>query len=175
MGEDDSQKQVQVNQVNIVDPMTGAYEVLNDVTVGKYDVRVTVGPSYATRRIEAADSMMQFIQAFPAAAPIAGDLIAKSMDWPGAEEIAERLKKALPPEMLDEEMSPEEMAQKQQQIEQAQQREEEAYQIEKATKVADIRAKMAKAAKDMADTEAQELENDAVESGLSEMLGQADG
>jgi hypothetical protein len=34
---------------------------------------------------------------------------------------------------------------------------------------------MAKAAKDMADTEAQELENDAVESGLSEMLGQADG
>ena len=175
MGEDDSQKQVQVNQVNIVDPMTGAYEVLNDVTVGKYDVRVTVGPSYATRRIEAADSMMQFIQAFPAAAPIAGDLIAKSMDWPGAEEIAERLKKALPPEMLDEEMSPEEMAQKQQQIEQAQQREEEAYQIEKATKVADIRAKLAKAAKDMADTEAQELENDAVESGLSEMLGQADG
>jgi hypothetical protein len=73
------------------------------------------------------------------------------------------------------ELSPEEAEMKQVEMQKAQQREEEAYQIEKATKVADIRAKLAKAAKDMADTEAQELENDAVESGLSDMLEQVDG
>jgi hypothetical protein len=43
--------------------------------------------------------MMLMIQQFPAAAPIIGDLIAKNLDWPGAEEMAERLQKMLPPEI----------------------------------------------------------------------------
>ena len=96
LGEDQSEKMVTINQVNIVNPWTGDYEVLNDMSVGKYDVRVSVGPSYATKRMEAAESMMSFVQAFPAAAPIIGDLIARNMDWPGAEDIAKRLKAALP-------------------------------------------------------------------------------
>lgn len=73
--------------------------ILNDVTIGKYDVVVTVGPSYSTQRTEARDSMSQFIQYDPAAAPLIGDLYAKSMDWPGADEMAERLEYRLPPEI----------------------------------------------------------------------------
>jgi hypothetical protein len=70
-----------------------------DLSVGKYDLVVDVGPSYTTRRAETADQMMQLIQAYPPVAPIIGDLIAKNLDWPGAQEIADRLKTLLPPQL----------------------------------------------------------------------------
>ncbi|MEN6537798.1 MAG: portal protein [Bryobacteraceae bacterium] len=66
---------------------------------GKYDVAVSVGPSYTTKRAEAAESMLEFIKVYPQAAQFIGDLLAKNMDWPGAQEIADRLRKLLPPEL----------------------------------------------------------------------------
>ena len=74
-------------------------EIFNDLSVGTYDVVVTVGPSFTTQRTEAKESMQEFIQYYPAAAPVIGDLYAKSMDWQGAEEVAERLRYLLPPEI----------------------------------------------------------------------------
>jgi hypothetical protein len=79
--------------------VNGKPMLLNDLSQGTYDVRVKIGPAYATRRAEAADSMLQFIQAVPQAASVAADLVARNMDWPGAEEIAERLKRMLPPQV----------------------------------------------------------------------------
>lgn len=67
-----------------------------DLTAGKYDLAVTAGPSFTTRREEAAQQMIDLIQAYPAAAPLIGDLLAKNLDWPGADEIAQRLKAMLP-------------------------------------------------------------------------------
>jgi hypothetical protein len=75
-------------------PVLGMY----DLSVGKYDLTVKAGPSYTTQRQEAAEQMMQLIQSFPAAAPVIGDLIAANLDWPGADDIAERLKALLPPQ-----------------------------------------------------------------------------
>ncbi|MCP4386304.1 MAG: hypothetical protein GY798_33665 [Hyphomicrobiales bacterium] len=72
---------------------------IHDLTAGKYDLTVSSGPSFTTRREEAAEQMMQLIQAFPQAAPVMGDLVAKNLDWPGADEIAERLKAMLPAEI----------------------------------------------------------------------------
>lgn len=69
-----------------------------DLTSGKYDVMVTAGPGFNTRREEAATQMMEFIRVFPQAAPLIGDLLAKNLDWPGAEQVAERLKAMLPPQ-----------------------------------------------------------------------------
>ena len=69
----------------------------NDLSQGDYDVEVTVGPAYATKRQLAADSMMQFVQAVPKAGEVASDIIAKSMDWPNADKLAGRLEKMLPP------------------------------------------------------------------------------
>lgn len=77
------------------------YGAIYDLGLGKYDVVVSAGPGYTTRRQEAADQMMQFLQAFPAAAPIIGDLFADSLDWPKASEIAARLRKMLPPQLQD--------------------------------------------------------------------------
>lgn len=59
---------------------------------GKYDLTVTTGPSFTTRREEAAYQMTELIRAYPAAAPVLGDLLAKNLDWPGADEIADRLR-----------------------------------------------------------------------------------
>lgn len=69
--------------------------------VGTYDVAVSAGPSYTTRRQEAADSMVQLTQGNPALFPLIGDLMIRSMDWPQAEEIADRLKLMLPPQILE--------------------------------------------------------------------------
>ena len=79
-------------------PATGRHEpAFIDLKTGKYDILVETGPSYSTKRVEAADSMMQFVQAVPQAAAIAGDLIAEAQDWPNAEAFAKRLRKMLPP------------------------------------------------------------------------------
>ena len=69
-----------------------------DLTAGKYDVTVSAGPSFTTRREESATQMMEFIRVFPQAAPLIGDLLAKNLDWPGADDVAARLKAMLPPQ-----------------------------------------------------------------------------
>jgi hypothetical protein len=94
---------VEINKV-IKDEQTGKEVVINDLALGKYDVTVTTGSSYATKRIETADSMLQFMQAVPQAAQVAADLVAENMDFNNSEAIAGRLKKMLPPNLL----SPEE-------------------------------------------------------------------
>jgi hypothetical protein len=100
MREDESHVPVRINLP--VMGINGKPVLLNDLSQGTYDVRVKIGPSYATRRAEAADSMLQFIQAVPQAASVAGDLVARNMDWPGADEIAERLRRTLPPQISGE-------------------------------------------------------------------------
>lgn len=70
-----------------------------DVTAGKYDITVTSGPSFTSKRDEAAQQMMEFIRILPQSAPLIGDMLAKNMDWPGADEIADRLKAMLPPQI----------------------------------------------------------------------------
>lgn len=67
---------------------------------GKYGVTVVIGPSYATKRIEAAQSMLDFARALPNTAALIADLIAKNQDWEGAQEMADRLAKAVPPQLL---------------------------------------------------------------------------
>jgi len=89
-----------------------------DLSVGKYDVAVDAGPSYTTKREEAATQMTEMARAYPPLMQIAGDLLVKNFDWPGAEELAKRLKASLPPQL--QEGSPEVM-QLQQQMQQMQQ------------------------------------------------------
>jgi hypothetical protein len=71
---------------------------------GEYGVTVDIGPSYSSKREQAADSMMDFVKALPNTAQLVMDLIASEMDWPGAEKIAARLAKAVPPQMLTPDM-----------------------------------------------------------------------
>lgn len=120
LGIDESERLIKINQ-----EIPGSGARIYDMTVGKYDVVVSTGPSYATQRTEAANSMMSFVQAVPQAATLVSDLIAKNMDWPGADEIADRLKTMLPDQLKKPEdgepQLPPEVAQDLQQMQQAMQ------------------------------------------------------
>lgn len=94
IGEDEAVKFMKVNDPgDLTSP---------DLSVGRYDVVATSGTSYSTRRVEAAQAMMDAIQVAPNLMEIAGDIIVKAQDWPGADKLAERLKKTLPPQFLEE-------------------------------------------------------------------------
>jgi hypothetical protein len=95
IGEDESVKFQRINDPN--DPASP------DLSVGKYDVALTSGTSYTTRRVEAAQAMMDAIQVWPQLIQVAGDIVAKAQDWPGADKLAERLQKTIPPELLGDE------------------------------------------------------------------------
>lgn len=80
----------------------GKVQRLYNPKLGEYEVAVTIGPSYATKRQEASDGMIDFLKILgPNLAPMAADLIAKNQDWPGADELAARLASQLPPGMQD--------------------------------------------------------------------------
>jgi hypothetical protein len=99
MGADGEKKLQRINQV----VMQKGEPKNMDLSVGKYDLVVTQGASYATKRIEALNSMVEIARVNPAIMQIAGDLIVKAMDWDGASEIAERMKKMLPPQLQENE------------------------------------------------------------------------
>ncbi|HEY3695155.1 portal protein [Phenylobacterium sp.] len=73
-----------------------AIERIYDLSAGRYDLTVRSGPSFTSRREEAATQMIELIRAYPPAAPLIGDLLAKNLDWPGADEVARRLGALLP-------------------------------------------------------------------------------
>jgi Phage P22-like portal protein len=97
MGEDGKPKNVTINkpyEADEIDEVTEtkiAVEKMHDLTVGKYDLVVEAGPSYSTKREEAATQMLEMIRAQPALAPVIGDLLAKNLDWAEADEIGKRL------------------------------------------------------------------------------------
>lgn len=108
--EDDTEGVMRVNGIALNEQFQPV--PVNALRKGNYSVRVSIGPNYSTRRQEAADGMLNFVQSFPAAGAVAGDLIAKAMDWPDADKIADRLSKTLPPELRSpDDMSPEEQQQ----------------------------------------------------------------
>jgi len=96
---DETEDFIKLNE-QIFDDEKNEWVTISDLSVGKYDVVVTTGPAYTTQRMEAADAMMQFAAAVPQAGAVMADLIAQNMDWPGADTIAERLKKIVPPNVL---------------------------------------------------------------------------
>lgn len=153
LGENNQERMVAIN--GIVRTVEGDMPV-NDMTIGKYDVRIGVGPSYATKRQEAAEGMMQFMQANPTA-PIA-DLIAQMQDWPEADKVAARIKKTLPPQLLenDEQQQPDPM--QQQQMAMQMQAEAQAQQLAQAVAMAEAREAEAKAVKAEADAMKAQIE-----------------
>lgn len=151
----DQEKQVVINGIMI---QGGQAIPVNDLSSGRYDVHVSVGPAYETLRAEAREGMMQFLQAVPQAGQVTADLVAAAQEWPDADQFAERLRKLLPPGMAEDEENPQAAelqqavnAQLQQIVPQIQQ---EMMQSAEAAKVAaDIRKAQAEAAEAEADAD----------------------
>ena len=101
----------------IVDQQTGAtIKKIYNPNVGKYDVAVTTGPSYMTKRQESLDAMSRLLQGNPNLWAVAGDLFIKNMDWPGAQEMSKRFAKTIDPKLMDDSEASPELAQAQQQM-----------------------------------------------------------
>ena len=100
IGDDGKPEIVTLNQPGTDE--NGVAKVLNDVTVGEYDVVMDTGPGYNSKRQEAVDSMMSLLGADPNLMQQAGDLIFRNMDFPGADIIADRLAAINPLSQIDE-------------------------------------------------------------------------
>ncbi len=87
---DDKDDFIEINKT--ITDEKGSIVKIYDLSMGKYDISVDVGASYTTQRQMASESMMELIQYAPQLANQILDIIAKNLDWPGADEIAERLK-----------------------------------------------------------------------------------
>lgn len=93
IADDGEVQMVAINQVFAKNGKTMRHQL----NAGKYDVTISSGPSYETKRQEAVASMADLTRSYPQIMQIAGDLMVRNMDWPGAQQIADRLKKLLPP------------------------------------------------------------------------------
>ncbi len=102
LGEDGTPREVQIDP-NQQQASTGTdnpeIDSIYNLSLGEYDVVCDAGPSYATKRDEAANMMLALTESNPQLFQTVGDLMMKNMDWPGAEEISKRLKMLLPPEL----------------------------------------------------------------------------
>lgn len=98
LNEDNSEDIVFIN--HLVDP---ASEVENDISKGTYSVKVITGPSYNTKRQEAAEAMLMLVQSSPEQMQILGDVLMENLDWNQADRLAKRYKKLLPPQLQEDE------------------------------------------------------------------------
>lgn len=124
LGEDG--RTAQSVRVNAQQKMPDGSIQMHDLTVGKYDVTVQAGPSFTSRREEAAIGMTEFVRAVPQAGPLLGDMIAKAQDWPDADQVAQRMAAMLPPQVQGQnpqlQQAQQAMQQMQQQLQQLAQR-----------------------------------------------------
>jgi hypothetical protein len=106
LGDDKTQGDVQIDpqaQAPLqtqVDQRTGTEHHIFNPNMGRYEVESDVGPAFATRRQETFNALSQLMQADPALMQVAGDLLMQAADFPMADELAERLKRMVPPQAL---------------------------------------------------------------------------
>ena len=97
LGENGERGQVEVNKPDI--GLNGEAITQNDLSVGKYDVISTVGPSFGSKREEMVKMMIEAMQYAPTMAGVIAPMIFKYSDWPGAQEIAAKLEQAAQQQM----------------------------------------------------------------------------
>lgn len=96
IGLDDQVTTVPVNQTFIENGL----EKIHDLRIGRYGLTVSTGASYQSQREETLDRLIELSQKNPQVQQFGSDMIVKLMDFTGSEELANRLKAALPPNIL---------------------------------------------------------------------------
>ena len=129
LGEDGKVTQASINPeqpeaVREVQDIQGNIKKIYNLGVGTYDVTVTVGPSFNTKRMEAATLFTDLATNAkdPNLALVANYLAIKNSDFNGAELATEMIEKLMPPGMIKQEGQPEippQVAQQMQMMEQA--------------------------------------------------------
>lgn len=78
----------------------GDTKTMLNPSVGTYDVEATSGPDFETQRQWAVEAMTQLLASNEKLWGVVGDLFVTNMDFPGAAEFAERLKRTIDPAVL---------------------------------------------------------------------------
>ena len=88
-------EKVESNTVNqeVIDEQTGKPELVNDLSMGKYDVVTETGPAFATQRQESAQQIMELMTNSPEIASLALDLVAKDLPILETKELTKRVRK----------------------------------------------------------------------------------
>lgn len=125
IGDDGSEEMVEIDpsQESAVTKQNSGDGIKNiyNPSVGRYDLTVSVGPSYGSKRAEAFQALTEMATRNPQIMQIAGDLVMRAADFPMAEELAERFEKTLAPGLKDDEGQPQIPPQVQQQLQQSEQ------------------------------------------------------
>lgn len=162
-GEDGTETEAHINTpVPGFATESGEPEMINDLSQMKFkSIRVIMGPSYASRRAEAVQNLTQLIQAMPQIGAVGSDIVVRNMDFEGAEQLAERLKAVLPPQVLQME-NPEAMAAEQQpdpMAEMQMQAQQQSMQFELAGAEAKANQEQSKAQQEAAKADGAKLDN----------------
>jgi hypothetical protein len=99
IGDDGKPDLVTINEAK--QDESGVFKVLHDMTVGQYDVVMETGPGFNSKREAAVEAMMPLLSGNPELFKIAGDLVFRNMDFPGADVIADRLAASNPLAQID--------------------------------------------------------------------------
>jgi len=101
LGEDQTAKVIKLTQEDGGANQEGVngQDRLYNLSIGKYDVDVKTGPSFATQREETRETLIEIMRQVPDAAAFVGDVLLDHMDFVGADKVAKRLKALLPPEV----------------------------------------------------------------------------
>lgn len=106
IGEDGRDELVTLNEKTQAQTEDGQAisKVLNDVTVGQYDVVMQTGPGYETKRQEGVAAKMELLNTplGEKIAQVGDDLIVREMDFNGSDALADRLAAANPMAQIDE-------------------------------------------------------------------------
>lgn len=158
IGEDGAEKVIRVNQA-VVDQQTGREVTLNDLSQGRFDIAVTIGPSYTTQRMEAAEAMMQLSNDPSPLGMVAKYGFIKSLDMPGLEDVRKAARRIVVQAGLLEPEDGEEAPQQQQQPSPEQMAQAQKMQADAKKSEAQSVSYMASAQKDAAQAESIQLDN----------------
>lgn len=100
LGEDDETDFVAVDPKMPQGYVKQGDQIIINPGAGKFDVRVTTGPAYATRQAEAAAELGEMVNGNPQMMSLLGDVWVKMRNIPNGDAIAERFKAMLPPQVL---------------------------------------------------------------------------
>lgn len=92
MAQDGESENVFINQA-VRDEQTGENVLVNDLSVGKYDVTAESGPAFATQRQESAQQILDLIATSPMFENLAMDLVAKDLPILESKELTKRVRK----------------------------------------------------------------------------------
>ena len=92
MARDGETELVEINQT-VFDQETQKDIIVNDLSLGKYDVVAETGPAFSTQRQESAEQIISLISQSPLFESIAMDLVAKDLPILESKELTKRVRK----------------------------------------------------------------------------------